>query len=608
MRPSRDAFKAMYERGYLTWASLREATSGPHLRGYVHGLIDPSRMLHRHPHFPPGLRVDLSLSNAVMVRGRTRWKTTRGLCDLPSFQEEVMITVATSSPTPIVFSYDSSPCSRLLDTLSGEGNHITVLMLAWAYVLSARWVDLLPGAHMSQDKTNLDNAEASQAQNPSHDRCIVDVGDVDETAVEWWRAVLAANGSWEASIRTRTGNALCSPWSIKARNRSSFAVVGGSKTSSCRSDQRPPTFDTAMGYLLAYCHRHNLNRQCELAFAAVLLLPVAKYDNKRVSLPISRALHRSPDSSQPRPFMDGNSRCLDQLLTLSCNARGVKSILNSVFFEHDVDCNIYGAWLQGSLSFLDTEKARDRPSLLYTLVKRDPRLAFLWTGAFITGADTKCLQEARLGWWKVDLNAAAWTETLVSFIQQGTSVTTPERSCVSRADECRLMYLAHNPDHANPPLFPMRPFGYTAIEDVDLDVRQHAQCGSAHRLEYVSFTWVCEGGNHVEQGTKNISESTLMPLEEVQSLDYRACSVDIDYEGLDYEDEISEMVTRNVFTWLRGEDGFPVAERAIREHEWIDNLQSDDDAPIEGDTLSSFGGRNSGQWLLKVSTHRSNSF
>ena len=36
------------------------------------------------------------------------------------------------------------------------------------------------------------------------------------------------------------------------------------------------------------------------------------------------------------------------------------------------------------------------------------------------------------------------------------------------------------------------------------------------------------------------------------------------------------MVIKNIFTWLRDKDGFPVAERAICEHEWIDNLGSDD--------------------------------
>jgi hypothetical protein len=40
------------------------------------------------------------------------------------------------------------------------------------------------------------------------------------------------------------------------------------------------------------------------------------------------------------------------------------------------------------------------------------------------------------------------------------------------------------------------------------------------------------------------------------------------------------MVVRNISTWLRDEDGFPVAERAIREHEWINNFDSDDHNPV----------------------------
>ncbi|KAK4182438.1 hypothetical protein QBC35DRAFT_395974, partial [Podospora australis] len=64
----------------------------------------------------------------------------------------------------------------------------------------------------------------------------------------------------------------------------------------------------------------------------------------------------------------------------------------------------------------------------------------------------------------------------------------------------------------------------------------------------------------------------------------------VDYGMLDPEEDVSEMVTQNVFTWLRGEDGFPVAERAIYEHEWIRNLESNDnDSLIEGDAWSTTG-------------------
>lgn len=60
-------------------------------------------------------------------------------------------------------------------------------------------------------------------------------------------------------------------------------------------------------------------------------------------------------------------------------------------------CNVCGAWLQGSFAFLDSDKARDPHVRLRTFMKRDPDLAFLWLGAFITGAEARCLQEARMG-------------------------------------------------------------------------------------------------------------------------------------------------------------------------------------------------------------------
>jgi hypothetical protein len=74
---------------------------------------------------------------------------------------------------------------------------------------------------------------------------------------------------------------------------------------------------------------------------------------------------------------------LDRLLTLSCNARGVKALLTSVF-EPDVPCNMCGLWLRGSFAYLGSIK--DPHILLRILINRDPDLGFFWFGAFITGA------------------------------------------------------------------------------------------------------------------------------------------------------------------------------------------------------------------------------
>jgi hypothetical protein len=189
----------------------------------------------------------------------------------------------------------------------------------------------------------------------------------------------------------------------------------------------------------------------------------------------------------------------------------------------------------------------------------------------------------------------------MSFIQQPVSTLLPGTGEILRADECRLMYLSHDQSYKVAPLFPFAPFGSTLLTDTNIDVRQHAQCGANHSLEYGGLAWRCCGGERI--AALDLHEASLR----AKSGNPECNNIVVDYDSLDNEDDdCSEMVTRNIFTWLRDEDGFPVAERAIREHAWIDNLDSDNDEPIEGDARSTAGGNLHG-WLSKTGTWRSNS-
>jgi hypothetical protein len=300
------------------------------------------------------------------------------------------------------------------------------------------------------------------------------------------------------------------------------------------------------------------------------------------------------------PPWSKNLNQLDKLLALSCNAVGTKALLNSIFFEPGVEYNICGAWLQGTFAFLDSDIIQDQNSLLRDLMQRDPSLGFLWMGAFIIGAQARALQKARLGWWKIDLNAAAWTGTLISFIQQPVSPLLQETQDILRADKCRLMYLSHDLSYTVPPLFTFAPFGWTALSDMNIDVCLHANCGTSYCLEYESLSWRCRSSQYASTPLQftNLREKSGSPSES---------NMVVNYDSLDNEDDdCSEIVTRNIFTWLRAEDGFPVGERAIREHEWIDNPDSDGDEPITGETQSTVGGNLRG-CLLKTMTKRSNS-
>ncbi|OBR11665.1 hypothetical protein CH63R_03961 [Colletotrichum higginsianum IMI 349063] len=483
---------------------------------------------------------------------------------------------------------------------------------------------------------------------------MVEVGDVDQDAARWWAAVLSTEtgttgtlNGWRASIRNDKGALLCSPWSIAVSCNTPFVVVSAEQqpTPSCATARTtstrmtkttmtttttttpslytPAPYRMAIRYLSEYCRLHAISRQSEAALAAALMIPIAKLDGARIELPSPKprrdgapaaaaaaaAAASSQDGQAYLPWDEEvgekeHSQPPDRLLTLSCHPRGAKALLSSIFFQPDIDCNLCGAWLQGFFASLDSEAAQEPQLRLWTFVRRDPGLAFLWLGAFITGAEARCVQDARSGWWKTDLSSAAWTGTHVSFIQ-GTVTKPPPAAAadISRADECRLMYLAHGPTHAVPPLFPFAPFGRTALQDADLDVRQHTQCPALHRLVYAGFVWDCQGGGqNVKQGAGGDGDADDAALIRVKTSELsRVAEVDdtiaVDYSGLDREDgdEISEMVTRNIFCWLRGDDGYPVAERALRQHEWINDVDSDDDDDDDGpgqgreDSRSLFG-------------------
>lgn len=166
-------------------------------------------------------------------------------------------------------------------------------------------------------------------------------------------------------------------------------------------------------------------------------------------------------------------------------------------------------WLRGSFALFNSVK--DPHILPKTLTKRDTGLGRLWVGAFITGAYNQCPRDDRAAWWKIDLNAAAWTETYMSFIQTPVPAAPGARE-ISRADECRLLYLCRDLDHySTPPFFPFAPFGSTALVDTNLDVHEHALCGRSHSLGYAGFTWLCQDGKMLEQGKRDIPLTTLRP-------------------------------------------------------------------------------------------------
>jgi hypothetical protein len=161
-------------------------------------------------------------------------------------------------------------------------------------------------------------------------------------------------------------------------------------------------------------------------------------------------------------------------------------MLPSVFYELSIECNAVSAWLQGLLAAI-SKLARHTPLVLgRMLMDQSPNVSFLWLGVTVVGLQDNFLEEVRRGHIPIDLHSAAWPGITQTFLQLPTS------SCsdgyVTRADECRLLFLSQSDRHTRLPLVQWKPFGSTPLEDADLEVRNHAGC-EGHKLCYQGFEW-----------------------------------------------------------------------------------------------------------------------
>ncbi|EHA18326.1 hypothetical protein ASPNIDRAFT_140721 [Aspergillus niger ATCC 1015] len=333
--------------------------------------------------------------------------------------------------------------------------------------------------------------------------------DIDESYLEWFTleeshiAVLMC--AWSYTLSARWAELM--PEAI-------LAYTEGTAYNSDGSGDQNSEDTTALGLLCDYCALHGIVDQGYAALSAVLLLP-----------------------------MEVNN--LDKLLTMSCNTKGMRSLLSSIFYESGIACNVVSPWLQSITAVVIS--VADKRILTHMLMRRVPHLAFLWLGGAVLNIQEHILYEGKFGLIPTELHAAVWSGTTQSFMQEPIHPAT--NGHIRRSDECRLLYFIQEEHHTRWPICQWTPFGVTALQDTEIDVRLHADC-AGHCLQYAGWKWTCQ----------NV-----------------VTNVTIDYQGLNHGDEgVSENATRSIFGWLRVE-GFPPNEKKI--HDWIYIDESDYEHP-----------------------------
>ncbi|KAM7191171.1 hypothetical protein V8F33_009042 [Rhypophila sp. PSN 637] len=605
IRPNAETFRRYYARGYRTWQGL--CLKAVAYREFPADLVDFEHACPKVPYLHN--RLELKPGYNFHATGTSTWQASNGDsgCDLPPFQQTYSIPV--TARHPIVVSVESSP--ELFPTwLGGQRNHVCILILAWAYVLSARWSEVVPGTttlHYTDSQAAWTQSGITTA-NGWPGVIHVELGPASDGAARWWAAVLAPNQGWATGI-SYSGRLLPAPWSTNLiqTGKASF-LLSRMSTTPPPPHLPPASFSVAASYILAYSAHHGVQDQSRAAFAAALMLPSAGRIQQTVRLFASRP-PSSDNSNIPSaspvpgvPVWGHDVRQLDRLLTLSCN-NFIQSLLSSAVFEPGIPCNACGAWIQGAFAILGQARA-DLQVVTGALMARNPELGFLWLGATLLGIHDFVLDRMRALFYPVDLTLAGWTDTLMSFIQESVGDPSPDNETITRADEARLLFLSQSIDHTQLPIVPFQPFGLTAIADCNLEVQEHARCRRSHALYYSNWKWDCQDRAHAPTPQRPL---TLLDKKTADDSQIR-----VDYSHMDREKDVSEAITRSIFMWLRGTDGFPIAEQKIREHEWINNLDESDDesASPEGDgrSIGAKGNATVGSWIARAVTYRRNSF
>ncbi|KAJ5923907.1 hypothetical protein N7466_008094 [Penicillium verhagenii] len=592
--PSNDEFRQVLEESFKTWYSYLDTQSEN--TPLPRHTIELTPLVGQTPPFlGDGLasaeksisfaceekKCPRSKSGFLYVNGQSTWRTSQGICDLEPKVIPKRLLLADSEKSNMRLSEDSPfsdwPGIQGL-TDYDNGNYLAVLYLAWAYILSARWVELLSrsGDHECHMAYTISSVETPFLQ--SDKQSVVDI-EIDNDACDeerfWWHIILCSDDGWDATAEFN-GNVYFSPWSVSAKNLGLTLAKNGFRS----TDLSPPGSSTALEYLSRFCVHRRLYAQCSVALAAVLFIPSLRH--KTALLPYPKKvprLERKDSSIDPLTsipdLLNDHRGLLPRYMTLSSSRSGMSSLLASTFFNANIECNLASAWLNPAFAVLHSILSK-KILVAAFLANRQPRLGILWLGATLMNLAYPMWRDVRTGLSSMDLEASAWTGITQTFMTS--KVGTYPGELIHRDDECRLLFITASEDAASvgqdqPPVWNWKPFGSTRLCDTELLVRQHAQC-IGHCFEYEHWEWILTNGSLIRESRTEISQTALR----TSSLSTNKTLAEFDDHEYDmYSQELSQRFTSGIFRWLRS-TGFTRNERPLYQHPWLAfDLEADDD-------------------------------
>ncbi|KAI8722634.1 hypothetical protein NCS52_00407700 [Fusarium sp. LHS14.1] len=504
--PSVSDVRRTFRDGKAMWDALfQEARRVP--RGlWPTGMLDPYIALMDVPSLPE------RLPTGRILYGRPRWRLSPDIAspkstdqddDGPTLRYGRRLAFFLQAEEPIRSSISQEAASYSMGLDSTTTDSLAILTMCWSYILSVQVLEM-QGRQVCYSSHHLSPQQ--------HRTPMIDLDGATSALVRWLCAILSPEFGWCA----KDGGKL--PMFATFLSQEAQIVIREAPISTT-DVHSPPSSSEAIELFIELCDLFGLGTErseesnwesispYRAGFLAALVLPFYSFMDIQPQLPTPRLT-----KSERSVFEDTHEQEIRQyysdlryFMALGSHPPSVGSVLWSIFWQPDVECNLVGPWLSSILEVLrPTIKQKHVEVILKMFIARRPRVAIWWVAIFLLGDLTvlDCIQrytqklEEKGGIGSMaapDPIVSAWTGAKQSFLDDEKDATYGDQTdLVSRADVLRCRFDLKLQDYASV-LLAWRPFGY--IQKGQIEVELWPQLETRYVRQYHSFVWYPEKGS-----------------------------------------------------------------------------------------------------------------
>ncbi|PYI20565.1 hypothetical protein BO99DRAFT_107775 [Aspergillus violaceofuscus CBS 115571] len=563
--PTTSQFNLCYRSKFTQWkhAATAHIPGSDSLEFYIQSFLDLLKDVPPFFHSAPE-EVVKNVGGCLIESEMSIESTEDPSCDQPRISLKyrhfiakpwpVTYRTATEMPTEVAIPASASPL---------RASYFTSIALAWSYIFSARWVEILQQAGL---ECQMFHAKGLQLEN------------------SFWDIVL--QGHWEARCKDPEDEEeqVYSPWMLRL-----------SDITNPQDEWESVASDSALAYgaLVELCKLEGLEGELLIGLTSILNLEPWTISKPKFPPPVMiPAIPVCPGRVCKNTIYYKLFRSIDQCMFLSTTGEAIDSLTCSVFFDPSVPCNLVGAAFLGiieALSPADTMSKRQLHSehkLLNAIIYVKPYLSLFWAAAIYTNQAMPLLRWSLSGIPILCLPAAYWTNTYQSFLQINYRSASSKDHLSTRVDEFQTSHFCLSDTSSLPwPWSPAPPFGSTPVTNLSLKAREHLP--HMHRPRSWQIYWILESEQKIPASSKHHFESS-----EVHTINYFCCagnSDELPHPLRDLAEAQSGNGTRRLFCWQRHHEGAiwlddgsgdVDAIRRMQIHPWIKDPWNNGDFPV----------------------------